>query len=73
MKKFDNIYAKINVVKDVLKEEGKLTAKDISDKIARLGYSVDEKSMSMFIYHRMLHKHVKRENRNGINFYALIN
>jgi len=73
MKKFDNISAKINVVKDVLKEEGRLTAKDISGKITRLGYYVDEKSLSMFIYHRMLYKHVRRESRNGINFYALIN
>ena len=71
MAKFDNAAVKIKTIKTLLEREGRLTARDIAERLKQLGYKADEKSIAMFIYHKMLYKYVRKENHNGVNVYTL--
>jgi FtsZ-interacting cell division protein ZipA len=71
MKKFDNMANKINAIKEVFRDGEKLKGKDIVSRLQKSGYRVKERNVLMFIYHRMLHKYIRREVINGINVYTL--
>ncbi|RMF89080.1 MAG: hypothetical protein D6733_07095 [Methanobacteriota archaeon] len=72
MKKFENVAAKVNAIKNVFREGEKLRGKEIVQRLEESGYKVNERNILMFIYHRMLHKHVRREMADGINLYTLL-
>jgi FtsZ-interacting cell division protein ZipA len=72
MRKFENVANKVNAIKGVFRDGEKLRGKDIVKRLEDTGYRVNERNILMFIYHRMLHKHVQREVTNGINVYALL-
>ncbi len=71
MKKFENIANKINAIKKVFNDGEHLRGKDIVDRLKNEGYNVNERNIVMFMYHRMLHKHVQRKVVNGFNLYSL--
>jgi FtsZ-interacting cell division protein ZipA len=71
MKKFDNMANKINAIKEVFRDGERLKGKDIVSRLQESGYRVNERNVLMFIYHRMLHKYLRREVIKGINVYTL--
>jgi len=71
MRRFGNMANKINAIKGVFNDGEKLKGREIAERLKRQGYRVNERNLLMFIYHRMLHKHLKKEVVNGINFYTL--
>lgn len=71
MKKFDNIANKINAIKRVFNDGEQLRGKDIVNRLKHEGYNVNERNIVMFMYHRMLYKHVQRRVVNGLNLYSL--
>ncbi|MFQ5888011.1 MAG: hypothetical protein ACE5HY_04885 [Candidatus Hydrothermarchaeales archaeon] len=72
MRKFENVANKVNAIKDVFNDGERLRGKDIVRRLEDVGYRVNERNILMFIYHRMLYKHVRREVTNGINVYTLL-
>lgn len=71
MKKFDNMANKINAIRQVFKGDETLKGKEIVVRLQEEGYKVNERNVLMFIYHRMLHKHLAKKVINGINVYTL--
>ncbi len=72
MKKFENIANKINAIKTVFETNESLRGRDIVERLQSAGYRVNERNILMFIYHRMLYKHLNKEVVNGINVYSLM-
>lgn len=72
MRKFENVANKVNAIRNVFNDGERLRGKDIVKRLEDSGYRVNERNILMFIYHRMLHKYVRREVTNGINVYTLI-
>ncbi len=70
---FRNAAKKINTILSVIKKGEKVRAKDIAERLRRMGYKVNEASINMFIYHYMLHKYLKKVKIGGKNYYMLIN
>jgi hypothetical protein len=71
MKKFENMANKINAIRNVFTDGEALKGKDIVSRLHDSGYMVKERNVLMFIYHRMLYKHLNREVIQGINVYSL--
>ena len=70
---FRNAAKKVNTILSVIKKGEKVRAKDIAERLKKMGYKVNEASISMFIYHYMLHKYLKKVRIRGKNYYMLIN
>ncbi len=71
-KKFGNAAHKAKVILSVFNEGEKLNGKQIVERVKRKGYNVKDTHLKMFIYHNMLHKHLQKEEINGINHYFVI-
>jgi len=71
MKRFDNMANKINAIKEVFRDGEWLRGRDIVSRLQKAGYSINERNLLMFIYHRMQYKYLKREVMDGINVYTL--
>jgi len=71
LKTIKNQWEKIKIILEVIKPGEKVTAKEITERIKKKGYSVEEKHIKMFIYYRMLHKYLKKEKKEGVNYYFL--
>jgi RNA-splicing ligase RtcB len=72
VKKFGNAAHKAKVILSVFKEGEKLNGKEIVRRIKRQGYNVNPAHINMFIYYNMLHKHLQKEEINGVNHYFVI-
>jgi len=72
MKKFSNVASKVNAIVNVFRENETLIGTEISKRLKSSGYKVNDANIRMFIYHRMLYKHIQKEAVNGINHYSLI-
>lgn len=71
MKKFVNTAGKVNAIREVFSGSEKLNGKEIAQRLEQKGYRVRYRNLQMFIYHTMLHKHLRKDIINGINVYAL--
>ncbi len=69
--KFGNTANKIRAIVGVMRNNELVKGREISERLARLGYAVNEGHITMFIYHNMLYKYVERERVNGLNYYKL--
>ncbi|MFQ5887733.1 MAG: hypothetical protein ACE5HY_03455 [Candidatus Hydrothermarchaeales archaeon] len=72
MKKFSNVANKVNEIVGVFTDGESIRGIEITRRLKSKGYKVNEANIRMFIYHRMLYKHIKKEAINGINYYSLI-
>ncbi len=72
MKKFSNVASKVNAIVSVFRENETLRGTEISRRLKSRGYKVNDANIRMFIYHRMIYKHIRKEAVNGINHYSLI-
>ncbi len=72
MKKFSNVASKVNEIVNVFTDGESLRGVEISHRLKSRGYKVKDANIRMFIYHRMLYKHLQKEAINGINYYSLI-
>lgn len=72
-KKFGNVSHKVNVILSVFEEGEKLNGKQIVERVRQRGYEITDSHLKMFIYYNMLHKHLKKEEINGVNYYYRIN
>ncbi len=72
MKKFSNASNKINVILSVFNDNEKLDGKEISGRIRRLGYDVDEGNLKMFIYYHMQYQYLMKEKYQGVNKYFAV-
>lgn len=70
--KFGNTANKIKAIISVIRSNEMLKGREIAERLANLGYAVDEGHINMFIYHNMLYKYLQRERVNGINYYKLV-
>jgi hypothetical protein len=76
-KKFPNRASKINAILRVFKEGEMLTREEIVKRLAAMGHEAsargyqrsNERSMGMFIYHNMLHKHLGKVANGDKNLY----
>jgi len=68
-KKFGNTAHKVNVILDVFNQGEKLKGKEICQRVKERGYKVTDAHLRMFIYYNMLHKHMAKEEINGVNHY----
>ena len=71
MKKFGNTANKVNTILQVIKSGEILSGREISGRIARMGYRVNEGNIKMFIYYNMLYKYLDKQVINGVNHYSL--
>ncbi len=71
MKRFENASDKVNVILSVFEEGEKLRGKDIVERLRKKGYKVKHAHLRMFIYYNMLYKYLKKEKKNGTNYYSL--
>jgi hypothetical protein len=72
MKKFSNASNKINVILSVFNDSEKLDGKELSNRIKRLGYDVDEGNLKMFIYYHMQYQYLEKEKIHGVNKYFAV-
>jgi hypothetical protein len=72
MKKFSNASNKINVILSVFNDGEKLDGKELSNRIKRLGYDVDEGNLKMFIYYHMQYQYLMKEKIHGVNKYFAV-
>ncbi len=72
MKKFSNASNKINVIMSVFEDDEKLDGKQLSKRIRRLGYDVDEGNLKMFIYYHMQYQYLMKEKSHGVNKYFAV-
>lgn len=72
MKKFSNVACKINEIRNVFSSGETLKGAEITNRLKSRGYKVKEANIRMFIYHRMLYKHLSKVSIKGINQYTLI-
>jgi hypothetical protein len=72
MKKFSNASNKINVIMSVFDEDERLDGKQLSKRIRRLGYDVDEGNLKMFIYYHMQYQYLMKEKVHGVNKYFAV-
>ncbi|NOZ77309.1 MAG: hypothetical protein GXO65_06535 [Euryarchaeota archaeon] len=69
-KRFKNIHEKFSVIMDVFGPGEKLTAGEIARRIRMRGYYIKDSNLRPFIYHRMLHKYLVKEQTHGRNLYS---
>ncbi|GBE18297.1 hypothetical protein BMS3Abin16_00893 [archaeon BMS3Abin16] len=72
MKKFSNASNKINVIMSVFGNDEKLDGKEVSRRIKKLGYDVDEGNLKMFIYYHMQYQYLMKEKSQGVNKYFAV-
>jgi hypothetical protein len=72
MKKFSNASNKINVIMSVFDDDERLDGKQLSERIRRLGYDVDEGNLKMFIYYHMQYQYLMKEKTHGVNKYFAV-
>lgn len=70
--KFGNTANKVRAILDVFGDNEKLRGREITQRLSNYGYRVNEGNIRMFIYHYMLHRHLKKEVINGANYYFVV-
>ena len=73
LKRFKNGKHKVSVILSVFKSDEELKGKEICRRIHEKGYKITEIHLRMFIYHRLVHKYLKKERVKGVNRYSLLN
>jgi repressor of nif and glnA expression len=72
VKKFKNIHDKLSNILSVFGNGESLSAREISDRVAAMGYRVSEAHLRTFIYHNMLYKYLTKEQIDGKNRYSIL-
>ncbi len=70
--KFGNTANKVRAILDVFNDGEMLKGREITQRLARAGYRVNEGNIRMFIYHYMIYTYLKKEVVNGANHYLMV-
>lgn len=73
MNGLNNTAKKVRAILEVVPPEGKISGKEIANRLEVKGYKAETGNINMFIYYHMLHKYLKKVKIDGINHYHHIN